>query len=675
MSEQNNPLLIPFDLAPFSKVKNEHFLPAFKVLIKEAKEEIEAIANNTAAPTFENTIEAMEFSGNQLDRVSSLFFNLNSAETNDEIQEIAQEVSPLLTEFGNDVTLNPVLFQRVKSVYDTLADLDLTPEQTTLLENSYKGFSRNGANLNEVDKKTLREIDTKLSKLKLTYGENLLAETNGYELHLTTERDLAGLPDGVKEAAAQTAKSQGTEGWVFTLHHPSYGPFMKYADDRELRMKMAIAFGARGFKDNSFSNKEITLQITKLRHQRANLLGYTTHSHFVLEERMATSPEKVNQFLGEMLEKAKPFAQKEFDELAQFAKDLDGITEFQKWDSSYYAEKLKKKLFNLDDEQLKPYFKLENVIEGAFTVANKLFGLTFKKVSNIDKYHQEVETYEVYDAKENLVSIFYGDYFPREGKRNGAWMTSFKSQQNKDGKNERPHISNVCNFTKPTDTKPSLLTFDEVTTLFHEFGHGLHGMLANTTYPSLSGTSVYWDFVELPSQILENWCYEKECLDLFAKHYETGETIPMEFVEKIKESANFMEGLATLRQVSFGLLDMSWHGIDPSDITDVKAHERETFDKTAFTPDVVENCMSVAFSHIFNGGYSSGYYSYKWAEVLDADAFAFFKEQGIFNPAIGASFALNILSKGGTEHPMKLYKRFRGQEPNPDALLERAGLK
>ena len=675
MSEQNNPLLVPFDLAPFSKVKNEHFSPAFKILIKEAKEEIEAIANNTAAPTFENTIEAMEFSGNQLDRVSSLFFNLNSAETNDEIQEIAQEVSPLLTEFGNDVTLNPVLFQRVKALYDTLADLDLTPEQTTLLENSYKGFSRNGANLNEVDKKTLREIDTKLSKLKLTYGENLLAETNGYELHLTTERDLAGLPDGVKEAAAQTAKLQGTEGWVFTLHHPSYGPFMKYADDRELRMKMAIAFGARGFQENSFSNKEITLQITKLRHQRANLLGYTTHSHFVLEERMATSPEKVNQFLGEMLEKAKPFAQKEFDELAQFAKDLDGITEFQKWDSSYYAEKLKKKLFNLDDEQLKPYFKLENVIEGAFTVANKLFGLTFKKVSNIDKYHQEVETYEVYDAKENLVSIFYGDYFPREGKRNGAWMTSFKSQQNKDGKNERPHISNVCNFTKPTDTKPSLLTFDEVTTLFHEFGHGLHGILANTTYPSLSGTSVYWDFVELPSQILENWCYEKECLDLFAKHYETGEKIPMEFVEKIKESANFMEGLATLRQVSFGLLDMSWHGIDPSDITDVKAHERETFDKTAFTPDVAENCMSVAFSHIFNGGYSSGYYSYKWAEVLDADAFAFFKEQGIFNPAIGASFALNILSKGGTEHPMKLYKRFRGQEPNPDALLERAGLK
>ena len=675
MSEQNNPLLIPFDLAPFSKVKNEHFFPAFEILIKEAKQEIEEIANNTESPTFENTIEAMEFSGNQLDRVSSLFFNLNSAETSDEIQQIAQDVSPLLTEFGNDVTLNPVLFKRVKAVYETREKLDLTPEQLTLLENSYKGFSRNGANLNEDDKKTLRDIDTKLSKLKLTYGENLLAETNGYELHLTTESDLAGLPEGVKEAAAQTAKAQGTEGWVFTLHYPSYGPFMKYAENRELRKKMAVAFGARAFEDNEFNNEEITLQIAKLRHQRANLLGYATHANFVLEERMATNPEKVNEFLGEMLEKAKPFAQKEFDELAQFAKDLDGITDFQKWDSAYYGEKLKKKLFNLDDEQLKPYFKLENVIEGAFTVANKLFGLTFKKVNNIDKYHPDVETYEVYDAKENLVSIFYGDYFPREGKRNGAWMTSFKSQSNKDGKNERPHISNVCNFTKPTDTKPSLLTFDEVTTLFHEFGHGLHGMLANTTYPSLSGTSVYWDFVELPSQILENWCYEKECLDLFAKHYETGETIPMEFVEKIKESANFMEGLATLRQVSFGLLDMSWHGIDPSDITDVKAHERKTFDKTAFTPDVAENCMSVAFSHIFNGGYSSGYYSYKWAEVLDADAFAFFKEQGIFNPAIGASFALNILSKGGTEHPMKLYKRFRGQEPNPDALLERAGLK
>ncbi|MDB9932780.1 M3 family metallopeptidase [Flavobacteriales bacterium] len=674
MSNTDNPLLIPFDLAPFSKVKNEHFFPAFEILIKEAKAEIDAIADSTETPTFENTIEAMEFSGNQLDRVSSLFFNLNSAETNDEIQKIAQEVSPLLTEFGNDVTLNPDLLKRVKAVYETKDSLDLSPEQITLLDNSYKGFSRNGANLNDTDKDQLREIDNKLSKIKLTYGENLLAETNGYELHISDEKDLAGLPTGTKEAAAQTAKSQGAEGWVFTLHYPSYGPFMKYAENRELRKKLSVAYGSRGFQKNEFNNEEITLDIAKLRHQRANLLGYDTHANFVLEERMAMSPTKVKEFLNDMLIKAKPSAQKEFDELAQFAKDLDGTTDLQKWDSAFYAEKLKKKLFNLDDEQLKPYFKLENVIEGAFTVANKLFGLTFKKVDTIDTYHPEVETYEVHDSNNNLVSIFYGDFFPRSGKRNGAWMTSFKSQQINGSKIERPHVSNVCNFTKPTETKPSLLTFDEVTTLFHEFGHGLHGMLANTTYPSLSGTSVFWDFVELPSQVLENWCYEKECLDLFAKHYETGETIPMEFVEKIKESANFMEGLATLRQVSFGLLDMSWHGQNPEGITDVKSHERKTFDKTAFTPDVAENCMSVAFSHIFNGGYSSGYYSYKWAEVLDADAFAFFKEKGIFDRETGMSFATNILSKGGTEHPMKLYKRFRGQEPNPDALLERAGL-
>ncbi len=674
MSQTDNPLLKPFDLAPFSKVKNKHFLPAFIQLIAEARTEIEAIANNSETPTFENTIEAMEFSGNQLDRVSSLFFNLNSAETNDEIQQIAQEVSPLLTEFGNDVTLNPALFKRVKAVYETKDSLELSPEQITLLDNSYKGFSRNGANLNDSDKEKLREIDNKLSKIKLTYGENILAETNGYELYLQNEEDLAGLPDGTKEAAAQAAKAKGEEGWLFTLHYPSYGPFMKYADNRELRQKLSVAYGLRGFQENEYNNENNVLEIANLRHQRANLLGYDTHANFVLEERMAMSPTKVNSFLNEMLEKAKPFAQKEFDTLAEFAKELDGIEELQKWDSSYYAEKLRKKLFNLDDEKLKPYFKLENVIEGAFAVANKLFGLTFSKVTDIDKYHSEVETYEVYDAKNELVSIFYGDYFPRPGKRNGAWMTSFKSQQINNDKNERPHISNVCNFTKPTATKPSLLTFDEVTTLFHEFGHGLHGMLANTTYPSLSGTSVFWDFVELPSQVLENWCYEKECLDLFAKHYETGETIPMEYVEKIKESSTFMEGLATLRQVSFGLLDMSWHGQNPEGIKDVKFHERKTFDKTAFTPDVAENCMSVAFSHIFNGGYSSGYYSYKWAEVLDADAFAFFKEKGIFDRETGMSFATSILSKGGTEHPMKLYKRFRGQEPNPDALLERAGL-
>ena len=674
MIENNNPLLQNFDLAPFSKIKNEHFLPAFKFLIDETKKEIEAITSNQALPSFENTIEALEFSGEQLDRVSSVFFNLNSAETNSEIQKIAQEVSPLLSEFGNDITLNNNLFLRIKAVYDKKNELNLTTEQSTLLDKKYKNFSRNGANLDDEKKEILREIDKELSSLKLKFGENVLAETNNYELHLTNEEDLKGLPDGEKEAAAFIAKQKNKEGWVITLAYPSYIPFMKYADNRELRKKLAIAAGAQCFKDDIFNNEEIVLKIAKLRFKRANLLGYETHAHFVLEERMAGTPDTVTTFLNDLLEKAKPFADKEFKELEKFAKELDGIDLLEKWDSAYYSEKLKNKLFNLDDEKLKPYFKLENVIQGAFSVANKLFGLTFKEVNTIETYHPDVKTYEVFDANNNLVSIFYGDFHPREGKRNGAWMTSFKDQKIKNGINDRPHISNVCNFTKPTLSKPSLLTFNEVTTLFHEFGHGLHGMLANTTYPSLSGTSVYWDFVELPSQIFENWCYEKECLDIFAKHFETGETIPMEYVSKIKESASFLEGMATVRQISLGLLDMSWHGINPSEITSVKENETKALTRTKLFPDVIENCTTVAFSHIFPGGYSSGYYSYKWAEVLDADAFDYFKENGIFNPTIGNSFRENILSKGGTDHPMTLYKNFRGQEPKPEALLKRAGL-
>ena len=674
MTGNNNPLLQKFDLAPFSKINNEHFLPAFKFLIDETKKEIEAITSNKELPSFDNTIEALEYSGEQLDRVSSVFYNLNSAETNPEIQKIAQEVSPLLSEFGNDITLNNNLFIRIKAVYDKKSELNLTTEQATLLDKKYKNFSRNGANLDDEKKEILREIDKELSSLKLKFGENVLAETNNYELHLTNEEDLKGLPDGEKEAAAFIAKQKNKEGWVITLAYPSYIPFMKYADNRELRKKIAIAAGAQCFKDDIFNNEEIVLKIAKLRFKRANLLGYATHAHFVLEERMAGTPETVTAFLNDLLEKARPFADKEFKELEKFAKELDGIDHLEKWDSAYYSEKLKNKLFNLDDEKLKPYFKLENVIEGAFSVANKLFGLTFKEVNTIDTYHPDVKTYEVFDGKNNLVSIFYGDFHPREGKRNGAWMTSFKDQKIKNGINDRPHISNVCNFTKPTLSKPSLLTFNEVTTLFHEFGHGLHGMLANTTYPSLSGTSVYWDFVELPSQILENWCYEKECLDIFAKHFETGETIPMEYVSKIKESASFLEGMATVRQISLGLLDMSWHGIDPSKITSVKENETKALTRTKLFPDVIENCTTVAFSHIFPGGYSSGYYSYKWAEVLDADAFDYFKENGIFNTTIGDSFRENILSKGGTDHPMTLYKNFRGQEPKPEALLKRAGL-
>jgi peptidyl-dipeptidase Dcp len=670
-----NPLLQKFDTAPFSVLKNEHFKPAFIQAMADARAEIDAITSSTETPSFENTIEALEFSGQQLDRVSSVFFNLNSAETNEEIQRIAQEISPLLSEFGNDITLNEALFKRIKSVYEQKDDLKLSVEQNTLLEKRYKSFSRNGANLTEDKKKRLREIDAESSKLKLKFGENILAETNKYEKHITNENELDGLPEGAKEAAAQLAKSKGkAEGWLLTLDYPSYIPFMKYAKNRELRKELSMAFGSKSFKGDALDNQENVLKISKLRHERANLLGYKTHAHFVLEERMAETPENVHSFLNELLEKAKPAAEREFKQLEDFAKKLDGIDQLQKWDGSYYSEKLKQKLFSLDDEQLKPYFKLENVIDGVFEIAEKLFGLQFQEVSNIDKYHEEVKTYHVYDLDKNFISVFYADFHPRAGKRGGAWMTSFKSQWKKDGINSRPHISNVCNFTPSTPTKPSLLTFNEVTTLFHEFGHGLHGMLANTTYPSLSGTSVYWDFVELPSQVMENWCFEKEALELFAKHYETGEVIPMELVQKIKESATFQEGMQTMRQLSFGLLDMSWHGTDPSNITDVKAYENNAFAGTNLYPDTPKTCMSTAFAHIFQGGYSSGYYSYKWAEVLDADAFAYFKEKGIFNKEVADKFKEHVLSKGGTENPMVLYKRFRGAEPKVEALLERAGL-
>ncbi len=669
-----NPLLTPFDTAPFSKIKNEHFKPAFLAAMADARKEIDLITENSEAPTFENTIEALDFSGQQLDRISSVFFNLNSAETNEEIQKIAQEVSPLLSEFSNDITLNEALFKRVKAVYDKRDTLELTTEQDTLLDKKYKSFSRNGANLAEDKKKRLREIDAELSKLKLKFGENVLAETNKFEMHLTDEKDLEGLPEGEKEAAAQLAKSKNKEGWLITLDYPSYIPFMKYAKNRALRKDLSMAFGSKGFHNDDLDNQANVLRIANLRHERANLLGYKTHAHFVLEERMAETPEKVHAFLSELLEKAKPAAEKEFKQLEDFAKELDAIDRLEKWDGAYYSEKLKQKLFELDDEKLKPYFKLENVIDGVFKVAEKLYGLQFEEVYDVDTYHKDVKTYRIYDEDKNLVSLFYADFHPRAGKRGGAWMTSFKSQYVRNGENVRPHISNVCNFTKPTESKPSLLTFNEVTTLFHEFGHGLHGMLANTIYPGLSGTSVYWDFVELPSQILENWCYEKEALELFATHYETGALIPMDLVQKIKESATFQEGMQTLRQLSFGLLDMAWHGTDPTPITDVKAYEDKAFEGTNLYPQTKETCMSTAFSHIFQGGYASGYYSYKWAEVLDADAFAYFKEKGIFNREVATKFKDNVLSKGGTENPMELYKRFRGAEPKIEPLLERAGL-
>ena len=669
-----NPLLQDFTTAPFSKISNSHFQPAIKKAIEIAKAEIDEIINNSEKPSFENTTVTLDFTGEKLNRITSIFFNLNSAETNDEIQKIAQEVSPRLTAFGNDITLNEDLFKRVKAVFDQKETLGLTAEQAMLLDKQYKSFARNGANLNEFDKNKLRKIDAQLSTFSLKFGENVLAETNTFEMHLTNEKDLSGLPESAKEAAKEMAKSKEKEGWIFTLDYPSYIPFLTYADNRELRKKMAIAAGKKAFQKNEFNNEAIVLEIVNLRYQRANLLGYKTHAHFVLEERMAETPEKVIEFSNNLLEKAKPAALKEFKNLENYAKKLDGIDQLQKWDGAYYSEKLKKELFDLDQELLKPYFELENVIGGVFTIASKLYDLKFEEVFNIDTYHKDVKTYNVTDTNGNFVAVFYADFHPRKGKRNGAWMTSYKSQQIKNGINERPQISIVCNFTKPTETKPSLLTFNEVTTLFHEFGHALHGMLANTTYNSLSGTSVSWDFVELPSQILENWCFEKEALELFAKHFETGEVIPMKYVAKIKESASFHEGMQTLRQLSFGLLDMQWHGQNPSEITSVKEFENEAFTDTKLYPDVIVNCMSTAFSHIFQGGYSAGYYSYKWAEVLDADAFEYFLEKGIFHKEVATKFKDNVLSKGGTEKPMELYKRFRGKEPKPNALLKRAGL-
>ncbi len=672
-----NPLLqnfnTPFSTAPFSKIKTEHFKPAFTEAIKKARQEIAGISNSKEGPTFGNTVEALDFSGQKLDRISSIFFNLNSAETNDEIQKIAQEVSPMLTEFANDIRLNEKLFKRVKHIYDIKDALNLTAEQGTLISNNYKSFVRNGANLSKKDKSELRKIDTDLSKLKLKFGENVLAETNAFEFHITDKDNLKGLPESALEAARILAKQKNKDGWIFTLDYPSYIPFMTYAETRELRKKMAVAFGSKAFHNNTYDNQQIVLDIVKLRHKRANLLGYKTHALFVLEERMAETPKNVTDFLEDLLTKAKPAAKKEFDSLAELAKK-DGIDQLEKWDAPFYSEKLKKEVFDFDEEALRPYFKLENVIDGVFTISNKLYDLVFEEIHDIDIYHDDVKSYKVTDTSGNFIAILYADFFPRKGKRNGAWMTSYKGQWIKDGENSRPHISIVCNFTKPTETKPSLLTFTEVTTLFHEFGHALHGMLADTTYQSLSGTNVYWDFVELPSQLLENWCYEKEALNLFAKHYETNKPIPMELIEKIKQSSNFLEGIQTLRQLSFGILDMNWHGKSPSGIKNVKEYETESFKNTQLYPDVKDNCMSTSFSHIFQGGYSSGYYSYKWAEVLDADAFALFLENGIFDKQTAQKFKTTILTKGGTQKPMDLYLKFRGKKPTNNALLKRAGL-
>lgn len=672
-----NPLLerftSPFETAPFHLIKEEHFLPAIEKGIEMAKKEVMDIVNNSAEANFENTIEALENSGSLVNTVAEIFFNLNSTETNDKIQNLAHNISPLLTEYGNDIMLNEDLFKRVKKVYDQKEKLNLGREETMLLDKTYLGFSRNGALLNEDDKSKLREIDKKLSELSLKFGENVLAETNAFEMLITNEEDLKGLPEGAIEAASDTAKEAGKEGWLFNLQYPSYIPFVTYANSRSLREKMTLAFGSRAFKGDKYDNQENVKEIAHLRFQRAQLLGFKNHADYVLQRRMAENAETVNGFLKNILQAAKPAGKAEVKKLNDFAQALNGPETLQKWDFAYYNEKLKQKEFEIDDEILKPYFKLENVIEGAFEVAKRLYGIKFKERQDIPKYHEDVICYEVLEKDDSHLAAFYADFFPRAGKRNGAWMTSYRSQKMEGSINVRPHISIVCNFTKPTSSKPSLLTFQEVTTLFHEFGHALHGILANGKYGSLSGTSVFWDFVELPSQVMENWCYEKECLDLFAKHYQTDELIPEDLIEKLRNSATFMEGYATVRQVGLATLDMAWHSVNPNGIDDVAAYESQTLANTELLPGIETSNTSCAFSHIFQGGYSSGYYSYKWAEVLDADAFEYFKEKGIFNQEVAQRFR-KLLSSGGSVKPMDLYKEFRGQEPDPKALLRRAGL-
>ncbi|MBW3544969.1 MAG: M3 family metallopeptidase [Bacteroidetes bacterium] len=674
-----NPLLqhfnTPFETAPFEKISNEHFLSAIQEAIKIGKAEIKKITTNSAPPDFANTLEALEQSGELLGKISSIFFNLNSAETSDEIQKLARDISPLLSEYSNDIMLDEALFARIKAVWQQKAGLALSPEEKTLLEKTYKGFVRNGANLSEDQKKQLREIDMRLSQLSLEFGEHVLKETNDYRLELTDAKDLAGLPDHAIEGAALTAKEMGKEGsWVFTLQFPSYIPFMTYAENRNLREQLFKAYGSRAFKQDENDNQAIVLELAKLRHQRANLLGYPSHADFVLEERMAESPNKVMEFLDNLLQHAKPVAEKEVQELTAYAKTIGGPERLERWDIAFYSEKLKKEKYAIDDEMLKPYFQLEQVVDGVFQIAEKLYGLKFRELTNVQVYHPDVNVYEVLDEYNRHTAVFYADYFPRPGKRNGAWMTSFRGQKRVGEQEVRPHVSIVCNFTKPTPSKPSLLTFNEVTTLFHEFGHALHGMLANGKYESLSGTSVYWDFVELPSQVLENWVYEKESLDLFARHYTTGEAIPEELIRKIKESANFMEAYQTVRQIGLAKLDMGWHIGEAREAEDVAAYERSLHTDTDLLPPVAGTNTSCTFSHIFQGGYSSGYYSYKWAEVLDADAFEFFQKKGIFNKDTADLFKTHVLSAGGSEHPMELYKRFRGKEPSPEALLRRTGM-
>jgi peptidyl-dipeptidase Dcp len=670
----NDAFTTPFATVPFDKISEDDFIPAMVAAIEQGKKEIEDICYNSAPPDYQNTIVALEQAGEHITRISKIIFHLNSAETNPEIQKNVRVISPMLTEFNNDITMNSVLFARIKQVWHQRGEFDLDTEDMMLLEKTYKRFNRNGANLSDEDKDTLRAINKELADLTISFSENVLNETNEFTLHVTEIDDLDGLPPFVVEAAELTAQRLGLQGWVFTLQAPSYSPFMQYAANRKLREKMFRAFNSRCAKGNKFDNQELLHKIVHLRYDKAQLLGYETWADYVLEERMAHSKETVFDFLHKLKSYALPAAEKEMEELTAYAKS-HGFEEdqLQRWDVLYYTEKLKKEKYQINDEILKPYFKLENVLDGLFKVAHHLYGLTFKRNMQIAGWHEDVVAYEVSDETGKLMAIWYGDYFPRSGKRAGAWNNNLRAQRVENGIDIRPHVVNVCNFSKPTETKPSLLTYVEVVTLFHEFGHALHDILSEGKYSSISGTSVLWDFVELPSQLMENFVTETEVLKLFAKHYQTGEILPDEWIHKIKESATFMTGINAIRQLSLGLIDMYWHAFKPTDKSVFELEKEADITHTLY-PETEGFSVSPAFSHIFAGGYSAGYYSYKWSEVLDADAFDLFKQKGIFNKEVSTSFRQNILSKGGSEKPIELYIKFRGRQPNPEAMLRRSGL-
>lgn len=664
----------PYGMPPFEKITNEDFKPAFEKGITQQTEEIDAIVNNTEAPTFENTVLALDNSGAILTRVSQVFYGLKGAETNDTIESIAEEMSPLLSEHSDNINLNNELFERINTLHKDSANLGLSTEQYRLLDKYYKGFVRSGIMLNEEQKDKLREINKEHSALTLKFGSNLLKETNSFTLVVDNEDELAGLPQGLKSAAAETAKSQDLEGkWAFTLQKPSWLPFLQYADNRNLREKLYKAMYTRGDNDNEFDNKEIINKIVNLRIEKANMLGYATHADFVMEERMAKTSDNVYKLLNEIWEYAVPQAKKEAAELQAIIEAEGGNFKLQSWDWFYYTEKLREQKYALNEAELKPYFKMENVREGVFATANKLYGLNFEKLQNVPVYHPEVEAYKVTDADGSDIAIFYSDYFPRAGKNGGAWMSSFRGQSIIDGKNIRPLIYNVGNFTRSTADTPSLLTLDEVETLFHEFGHALHGMLSNTSYSGLSGTSVPRDFVELPSQVMEHWAFHPEVLKMYAKHYLTGEVIPDELIKKMDAASKFNMGFTTAEFVAAALLDMDYHTQKEQKEFDVRDFEKKSMEKVGLIAEIIPRYRSTYFSHIFSGGYSAGYYSYLWSEVLDADAFQPFVEKGIFDQESALSFRENVLSKGNSDDPMVLYKKYRGAEPNPIYLLKSRG--